>query len=80
MGCALYRLGRYADAAKALEEIRAQSSAWRDIGGLYLAMAYARLHRAEEARRVYEETIAVMEAAQPNGYLQFLCDEAAEKM
>jgi tetratricopeptide (TPR) repeat protein len=80
IGCALYRLGRYADAAKALEEVPAQSSVYQDISGLYLSMAYAGLHRAEEARCVYEQTIAAMDAPQPNEYLQFLRDEAAAKI
>jgi tetratricopeptide (TPR) repeat protein len=80
IGCALYRLNRHADAAKVLEELRARPGTFTDAGGLYLAMAYAALHRAEEARRTYEETIKGMGAPQPNDTLQFLRAEAAGKV
>ncbi|HEV3116558.1 MAG TPA: hypothetical protein VGY58_05870, partial [Gemmataceae bacterium] len=69
-----------ADAAKVLEGLQARPGVYKDAGGLYLAMAYAGLHRADEARRVYEETIEVLNAGQTNEYLQFLRDEAAAQI
>jgi WD40 repeat protein/tetratricopeptide (TPR) repeat protein len=70
LGAALYRAGRFAEAADALEHavrLHGQGGAFAD--GLFLAMTYQKLGRSDDARRRLEETIKSLKDFKPSSWV-----------
>jgi hypothetical protein len=70
LGAALYRAGRFAEAADALEHaVRLHGQGGSFADGLFLALTYQRLGHTNDARRRLEETNKILKEFKPSSWV-----------